>query len=119
MSKATKFLTFMLIAIAALGGIYLLEPLKAVLWVFFLIVSYPVLSAFLSSLLDGTRFSPEELNTIYTRSLKSIPFLGRFVEAVVNDGEERLAIRFRVIIWHFLVFRSRSTSARRLWYLFA
>jgi hypothetical protein len=74
-----KLLAFGVVLVAALGGFVVLDGIKATLWLAFLIVSYPVLVALISSLLDGTRFSADQILKMYVESLKSLPLIGRLV----------------------------------------
>jgi hypothetical protein len=70
-----KLFAAFFVLLACLLGFYILDAYKAVVWLVFLIVSYPVIAAFLSSLFDGTRLNAAELRGLYRDSLKSIPGL--------------------------------------------
>lgn len=75
----TKLLTAFALLIFCFLGFYLLDGIKAIIWLCFLIVSYPVLLAFMGSLLNGVEFSPRQLQSLYKDSLRSVPVLGKFI----------------------------------------
>jgi hypothetical protein len=75
MSLTAKLLTLLVVIGAALLGFYLLDVIKGLLWLLFLLIAYPVIASFLSSLLDGTQFTPKELQELYASSLRSLPFI--------------------------------------------
>lgn len=74
-SPNVKALIFLIAALVALGGFAILELPKAMLWLLFIALAYPVLIASLSSSLDGTRFTAKEIISIYRESLRALPAL--------------------------------------------
>ena len=87
MTGPAKALAFMSVAVIAFGGFFVLELSKAIIWLIFLIISYPVVIVFLSGAIEGTKFSPENLIAIYRESLKAIPSVLRFLKELFRSDK--------------------------------
>lgn len=74
-------------AAMALAGFVLLDTTKAVLWLFFLIIAYPVLMCFSSSLIDGTKFTASDLINVYRESLRALPSLFNFLRNLFRSNK--------------------------------
>jgi uncharacterized integral membrane protein len=88
MSAILKAAILLGAALAALVGFIVLETTKAVLWLLFLAVAYPVLVAFMSSALDGTRFTPAQLIAIYKESIRALPKLFGFLKDLIFRSKQ-------------------------------
>jgi hypothetical protein len=75
MSQVQKAATLVAFTIAALVGFLLLPIAHAILWLTFLVVSFPVAVAFITATTGGARFSPSQLIEIYAESVRALPKL--------------------------------------------
>jgi hypothetical protein len=87
MSGPAKALALIFVAGIAFGGFFILDLPRAIVWLIFLTLSYPVLIAFFSGAVDGTRFSPEHLIAIYGESLRALPSLFEFLKGFSKSDE--------------------------------
>jgi hypothetical protein len=83
MSPLQKAAALIATAFIALLGFLVLDLTRAVLWLLFFAISYPVLIAMLGSVLDGTRFTAAELISIYKESIRAIPALLQFLKDLI------------------------------------
>jgi hypothetical protein len=79
MRQIALLLCLLLILAAGFGGFVYLDTWKAVLWLIFIVVACPVLYGFLVSTADGTKFEASDLISLYTKSLRSLPLLGKLI----------------------------------------
>ena len=78
--RQIAFLACLLVILAGgFVGFVLLDTMKAVLWLTFIVVACPVLYGFLVSTADGTKFEASDLIALYSKSLRSLPLLGKLI----------------------------------------
>jgi hypothetical protein len=86
-SRLSRMAPLAFILVLALSGFLFMPTFKAVLWLVFLFVCYPVLAAFSSSIIDGTKFSSEQLTGLYVQSYRSLPLFQTIVGAKSSQAE--------------------------------
>jgi hypothetical protein len=88
-ANTTKLISIAIMLILCFFGFYLLDILKGIAWLLFLIISYPVLVSFVSSVLDGRSMTPKELGDMYRSSLQSLPVIKELIRESKQEQQEQ------------------------------